>query len=281
MYKIVYETHKPLHELMQDEALEPFDAVLDRALAKNPEQRYPSALAMKTALLALATQPVPDLLPAHLVLKPHLDGLDGRPLAPTGHEGSAPPRPSTRSQSAPAGSVTAPSGAARPASGTAPASIPVPTGWDSAALADVERELAQYIGPVARVLVRRAARGVSSLAELRQAVAASIVDVEARERFLSRTAAPRTGGKVPTLPTTAHVTQGVGPASGGVPMREGDVERAAAALLSSLGPIARVVAKRCAADSATREQFVARVLEQLTHSIDARRVEADLWRALG
>jgi hypothetical protein len=66
-----------------------------------------------------------------------------------------------------------------------------------------------------------------------------------------------------------------------MPMREGDVDKAAAALLSSLGPIARVVAKRCAAKSQTREQFVAYVIEQLTPSMDARRVQADLWRALG
>jgi len=64
-------------------------------------------------------------------------------------------------------------------------------------------------------------------------------------------------------------------------MREGDVDKAAAALLSSLGPIARVVAKRCAAKSKTREQFVASVMEQLAPAVDARRVLADLWRALG
>ena len=64
-------------------------------------------------------------------------------------------------------------------------------------------------------------------------------------------------------------------------MREGDVDKAAAALASSLGPIARVVAKRCAANSDTREQFVASVVNQLTPNIDARRVQADLWRALG
>jgi len=33
-------------------------------------------------------------------------------------------------------------------------------------------------------------------------------------------------------------------------------------------------------NSHTREQFVARVLEQLTPTVDARRVQADLWRAL-
>jgi serine/threonine-protein kinase len=66
-----------------------------------------------------------------------------------------------------------------------------------------------------------------------------------------------------------------------MPMQGGDVDKAAAALVPSLGPIARVVARRCAASAQTREQFVARVLEQLTPTVDARRVQAELWRALG
>jgi serine/threonine-protein kinase len=157
----------------------------------------------------------------------------------------------------------------------------VPTGWDAAALAEVERELAQHIGAVARVLVRRAARGLTSLAAVRHAVAPSIVDFEARERFLARAGAPPTGTAVPATATNIQATKVEGEAPGGVPLREGDVEKATTALLSSLGPIARVVTKRCAAKSQTREQFVASVLEQLTPSVDARRVQADLWRALG
>jgi serine/threonine-protein kinase len=134
---------------------------------------------------------------------------------------------------------------------------------------------------VARLLVRRAARGVTSLAAVRQAVAGSIVDFEARERFLAKAGAPRTNAALPAAATHFQATQGDGDMPSGVPMREGDVDKAAAALLASLGPIARVVAKRCAAKSHTREQFVAHVLEQLTPSVDARRVQADLWRALG
>jgi hypothetical protein len=118
---------------------------------------------------------------------------------------------------------------------------------------------------------------------VRQAVAGAIDDFEARERFLARAGAPptRTGTTVPSAGTHFQPTQGTNEAPIGVPLREGDIDKAAAALLASLGPIARVVAKRCAAKSQTREQFVAHVVEQLTPGIDARRVQADLWRALG
>ncbi|SDC53069.1 serine/threonine protein kinase [Variovorax sp. CF079] len=283
MYKIVYEPHKPLSEVTKDAALEPFDAVLDRALAKDPAQRYSSAMEMRTALLALATEAVPDVLPANILLAPRLKGPEAKPAVGKERDPSAPSRPSSTSVPWTPDPATTPLTPSKPLPVTGPPSVPVPTGWDTAALAEVERELAQHVGPVARVLVRRAARGLTSLAAVRQAVASAIVDFEARERFLAKAGAPRTrtGTAVPSAATHFQATQVEGEAPSGEPMREGDVEKAAAALLSSLGPIARVVAKRCAAKSQTREQFVASVVEQLMPNVDARRVQADLWRALG
>lgn len=284
MYKIVYERHKPLSEATQDPALAPFDAVLDRALAKDRAQRFPSALAMRSVLLALAGDGLPDALPAELVLPALLKSSTD--AQPDGLQGAPPPsRPFPRSMPPlPPSPVSA--GRSLPVTGQlSQASIPVPTGWDAGALAEIERELALHIGPVARVLVRRAARASGSPGAVRHAVASSIVDFEARERFLAKARGPRTG--VAIAGTVAEtVAEGPGstagtPVTGGVPMRDGDVDKAAAALLPSLGPISRVVARRCAADSQTREQFVARVLEQLTPSVDARRVQAELWRAFG
>ncbi|HSW17420.1 MAG TPA: protein kinase [Ramlibacter sp.] len=274
MYKIVYEPHKPLSQATNDATLAPFDAVLDLALAKDPAQRYPSAMAMRTALLALAPQPVADVLALDALLPPRVVDVEPKPAA-----ASSPPSRPAASQP---GTQPMPAPAAKSLPGASPPSVPVPTGWDTSALAEVERDLAEYLGPVARVLVRRAARGLTSLAAVREAVASSIADFDARERFLAKGGAPRTRTIVPAAATAhAHATGGEGAMTGGSPMRDGDVDRAAAALLASMGPIARVVAKRCAAQSQTREQFVAQVLEQLTPNIDARRVQADLWRALG
>jgi serine/threonine protein kinase len=278
MYKIVYEPHKPLSKFMNDSALEPFDAVLDRALAKDPAQRYASAMAMRTALMALATEALPDVLPADIVLAPRHEGREAKPAVVKQGDSSGPSGPYSRPAASQPGSAPVPLAKSLPGSGQP--SIPVPTGWDASALAEVERELAEHIGPVARVLVRRAARGVTSLAAVRQAVASSIVDFGARERFLAKAGAPRTNAAVSAAATRFQSTQVEGEAPSGVPMRDGDVDKAAAALLSSLGPIARVVAKRCAAKADTREQFVARVLEQLAPAVDAHRVQADLWRAL-
>ncbi|VTU24195.1 Serine/threonine-protein kinase PrkC [Variovorax sp. PBL-H6] len=283
MYKIVYEPHRPLSEVTNDAALEPFDAVLDRALAKDPAQRYATAVAMRAALQALATEALPDVLPPDILLAPRLKAVDTTPAAGKERGPPTPSRPGTASVPSAIDPATTPLTPSKPLPVTSPPSVPVPTGWDSVALAEVERELAQHVGPVARVLVRRAARGLTSLGAVRQAVAGAIDDFEARERFLAKAGAPptRTGTGVSSAGTQFRPMQGEGEMPVGAALREGDVDKAAAALLSSLGPIARVVAKRCAAKSQTREQFVAHVVEQLTPGMDARRVQADLWRAFG
>ena len=281
MYKIVYEPHKPLCKVMNDAALGPFDEVLDRALAKDPAQRFPSALAMRAALMALAPEALPEVLPADMVLAPRSEGLEPKPAVARDPESCGALGTEAQTVVSPPPRVAISPAPVKSLPGTGPASVPVPTGWDPAALAEIERELAQHVGAVARVLVRRAARGATSLAAVRQAVAGSIADPGSRERFLAKAGVPRVDTAVSAASDKFQATGIDGQPPSGLPMREGDVDKAAAALLSSLGPVARVVAKRCAAKSETREQFVARVLDQLTPSIDAPRVQADLWRALG
>lgn len=286
MYRIVYEAHTPLSEVANDAALQPFDAVLDRALAKDPAQRFQTTLEMRTALLGIAAEPVPDVLPADVVLPAQLEGIEAKAApasaSPSLHEAAGAARTSALS--------SVQSGALQPAPPSMPpaksqagsvgqASIPVPTGWDTQALAEIERDLAQHVGPVARVLVRRAARGLSSLAAVRRAVAPSIIDPDARDRFVAKGAA-RTSTQVAAVPERPRTTTVEIETPGGRPLRDGDVDKAAAALVPSLGPVARVVARRCAAASQTREQFVERVLAQLAPTVDGRRVQADLWRAL-
>jgi serine/threonine protein kinase len=278
MYKIVYEPHKPVGEVTNDPSLRRFDAVLDRALAKDPARRFPTAMAMRAALLELAGDAVPDALPTELVLPPKVEGLQVNHPATQPRDLSSPAMRASRPPSPPA-----PMQPFTPGShpGTSQLSIPVPTGWDTEALAEVERELAEHVGAIARVLVRRAARGLSSVGAVRLAVAGAITDFEARERFVAKAGALRAATSV-TAPASRFQTRTqASQAPVGMPMREGDVDKAAATLVSSMGPIARVVARRCAANAPTREQFVARVLQELAPTVDSRRVQADLWRALG
>ena len=64
-----------------------------------------------------------------------------------------------------------------------------PAAWTEQSLKIVERELAQYIGPLARVLVKRRAAHTNNLRELYQTLAENIPNAAERQRFLQ--AAPK------------------------------------------------------------------------------------------
>jgi len=283
MYQIVYGQHEPLTRRLNDMTYAAFDMILDRALAKDPADRYATAVEFRDALTVVATQPVPPVLPRDRVLsfsggettvvrvsrKPAAPAAAATPPGPTPARAPA-PRPLPRSDP---GSETNP-----------PTSLPVPTGWDETQLADLEKILMQHIGPVGKVLVRRAARGHTDLAEVRDVVAHGIVDRELRERFVAASTAlvghapppaPQQRTARPfaqTLPVTGHEDE---------PLHADDADKAAAVMAAALGPIARVLAKKSATRSSTREQFVADILSNLTPGVDAKRLETELWRALG
>jgi serine/threonine-protein kinase len=267
MYQIVYgETPRLPPDLLDDAARNGFDAVLARALAKLPADRYVSAAALRQALFALANGPVPDALQRTLAEPPE-------PVGPPGSGASRPSRPSL-----PIGPFATPT-------------VP-PTGWNDATLVGLERELASHLGPMARVLVRRAARGHTSLDAVRQDVAAAIQDPAARERFL-RAGRPVSAGGAATgngagsasaAPGASLLAQAPGTAPPhtlvGTALGPEDVERVGAALTRTLGPITKVLVRRCAAEARTREQLVASLLEQLGPGVDLPAVEASLWQAL-
>ena len=274
MYQIVYEPLQSLALRAGDPALAIYEPILGRALAKDPAQRYLSAKSFEEALRVLAREPVAELFPSQRLMP-----MRGRePAAPSpgrssglGQDGGVP----ARQGGSGSGTGTGSGGSGK---GSNP-SVPVPTGWDEATLQGLERELARFVGPVARVLVRRAARGQTDLAVVRRSVAEAIGDFDQRERFMTARREPGTGDPEPrsgprsAFPNTRPPTQLDGPR-----LLPEDVERAAAVLTEVLGPIARIMAKQCAAKASTREQFVARLLEQLAPGIDAKTVQTKLWR---
>ena len=70
---------------------------------------------------------------------------------------------------------------------TPPAGVKSDTGlksWDPAVLENVRKNLAVYVGPMAKVLVSRAARNAGSLKDLYRALAAEIASPTDREKFL-------------------------------------------------------------------------------------------------
>jgi serine/threonine-protein kinase len=308
MYQIVYEQHQPLVVRGSDSALAAFEPIVARALAKEPSQRFASARAFLEALQALSPEPVAEFLPRARLMPPRPRGVAAPAAAGSAGSAGAGARsgsgPGSGAGAAPIsgfgpGSSPGSSPGSGPASGGSHPSVPpVPTGWDEAALAGLERDLARHVGPVARVLVRRAARGQTELEQVRRAVAGAIDDPVLRERFLSghtptspgtgpRSSASSFGASIfgasgfgggsafpPTQPPTQPATQ-----LNGSTLQPNDVDKAGAALTRLLGPIAKVMVRQCAAKSTTRDQLVARVLEQLSPGVDANKVQAELWRA--
>ncbi|MGH8642306.1 MAG: protein kinase domain-containing protein [Burkholderiales bacterium] len=79
-----------------------------------------------------------------------------------------------------------------------------PPGWDAAVLAQVERQLARFVGPVARLLVRRGAAGTTDIDELYGVLAEKLTAGYERSAFLAGRSKllgvpPRESGTPPEL----------------------------------------------------------------------------------
>ena len=250
MYRVVYGEPDPLVRDDSEAVLAPFEPIVKRALARLPIHRFASAAEFREALQDIAAA-----------------GWSPQPLA--------------------ADRLIAPSDvavAALPPGATA--SVPIPTGWNEATLAGIERELAQIVGPIAKILVRRTAQQTSTLDALRQRVAAHIPDPQKRESFLAGPSAASTSSTLTGFTNSRTRTQHSGFRDSeptlvdtGARLTPADVEKAAAVMVGKLGPIAKVMARRVAAKATTRDQFVEMIVQQAGDGIDAAALKAQLWKS--
>ncbi len=138
--------------------------------------------------------------------------------------------------------------------------------WDPRTLARVERALAQYVGPMARVMVAEAARASGDAETLYQALAGSLQGSADRSAFLRSLAG---GGRLePTLsgpPTAASATPAptAGTASGSGAIPPEAVAAAQAALTQFMGPIARVLVRQAAQQATSPAEFIDRLCAHL------------------
>jgi serine/threonine-protein kinase len=122
---------------------------------------------------------------------------------------------------------------------------------DPALLKTVEEKLRSYVGPVARVLVQTVAARGRSAADLCAELALSVPDEADRERFLrdvGSLARPR-----PSAPAGGPPLSDSSGRRGSVSLPEQELERAQAALTQFVGPIARVLVRRAAANTSSVE----------------------------
>jgi serine/threonine-protein kinase len=159
--------------------------------------------------------------------------------------------------------------------GEVPLHDPEPTVWDDTVLTTVERQLARFVGPMARIMVRQAAPQAHDVQELYALLATNIPDPEGRRTFVAQPAvteasgphgthhthpAARSGSR--TLEASRHATAARAPVPPR-PLEPAFVDQATARLAVYLGPIARVLARNAARQASDRDEFVRLVSEHV------------------
>jgi eukaryotic-like serine/threonine-protein kinase len=262
MYKILNEDPPPPSSVTKGLRPAAFDAIVARAMAKDPAARYADAQAMRVALQALSRAPASATAKATVILP--LPARDGDAPA------AAAPRVVSPSVAAPR-ETPAPREPAL-ASGAGASAI----AWDPAELSRIERALATHVGPMARVMVREAARSHADTDSLAIAVACHIHDENKRRQFIEAA-----HGSSHVAPVNAPMASGATPiphpappARSADPLSEEFKARALQAVTRKMGPIARVMVRR-AADGCGGSQ--ARFVQLLLEAIP----EADRWTLQG
>ncbi len=131
-------------------------------------------------------------------------------------------------------------------------SIAAPPVWEDTVLRTVERQLAHYVGPMAKVMTRKASTQTTDLAQLYALLAENISDPATREKFIggirSATNPDATSPGVSTGTNTRQLRQAA--------LEQSFVDQTSNQLAVYLGPIAKVVASRAAQKATSRQEFV-------------------------
>jgi serine/threonine-protein kinase len=230
-------------------------STLERAMAKQQEERFESASAMAAALRqVLANEPIEE-------------PEDGTRLASELRPGPADPTVASRD-------IT-PHPVGRDIT-------PPPGGWahDADLLRQVEDKLRVYVGPIARILVRNAAGRTRTAHELCEQLARDMRNAADRERFRhdvqflarrgQRALSPEDSGGRSSLGSLGKST-GTGTGAGtstGPRLPDEELARAQAALTQYVGPIARILVRRAAANISTVDALWQALSEQVPSAAD-------------
>ena len=159
--------------------------------------------------------------------------------------------------------------------GASPPPLHAARTWDETVLTTAEKDLARFVGPLAKLLVRKAAAQTSDVGELYTMLSTNIGDPQERRRFIAEPhaaeaiastsrAGQKTGGR--TMSTGSGGTDGSssertrtthsGRTTVSRPPEPAFVDATAARLAVYLGPIAKLVAKKAAQQAKSPEEFV-------------------------
>ena len=231
------------------------DPLLAKALAKNPDARFQTAGEFAAALrevseaLGLAL----DDGPQNAVAAADVD------VAPT-----EPAVTLSASRSAPTEPLSTP---AMPAAGA-------PPGWSSAELGEVERHLTPILGPMARIVVRRAAALTRDRERLCTEIAAQLRTDEERGRFLGAVSTASRKNELAVSASPARPPAATSSAEGAI--AAATLDRTAKILTRYIGPIASVLVKKTASAALDESDLYARLAQRITDSHERARFMAEL-----
>jgi len=232
MYKILAEEPPAPSAVAGAARAGAFDAIVARAIAKRADDRFQDARSMRQALRGVRAA---DQDATHWITPPpRAAAAPANPLL-GGTVFGAPARAPARA----------------PAEGSS--SGVAPSNWDPAELSRLERALASHIGPIARRMVRDAARDCADSSSLAQALARHIPEEASRRHFIDAAQGGGSGARAPA----------VAPApSSADPLTDEFKARALQSLTRRLGPIAKVMVRRAAEQSAgDRRRFVEKLVD--------------------
>jgi serine/threonine-protein kinase len=258
MYKVVHEVPAPPGQIEGLNRPRFYDAILARALAKDPEQRFPTAAAFKDAVQQGIGQPF-DTTVWERTLVRMADRVPA-PQAAAAPRGVVPPTGS---------------GVIGATAGTSGSWTNVPDNWDKAVLQQAEASLAKHVGPLASVLVRRAARECVDLPSLYAKLAEQVTNPQARTAFLERATSITTikSGTSAAGTRTAPATN-----AGGPPLNDALLDAAQKLLAQHVGPIAKVVVKKAAGRTNDRGAFFGLLAEAVPEGPGRQKLLAELTR---
>ncbi len=145
--------------------------------------------------------------------------------------------------------------------GQVPASTrPQAAAWDPALLQRAEEVLAEFIGPVARVLVKKAAAQAHDAGELGRLLVESVALEAQRDRILAAIGAAHSADVSAAAGDGAAVAPALSAGTGGGRDAAGEITSAELAeaerqLARFLGPLARLLIKRAAYQTSDRSRF--------------------------
>ena len=251
------------------ELSEGFSAFVLRLMSREREGRPRSAEEALALLAALPAGGAPQAPPA-------------RPPAPAGDASLSTMETALPRASVPSAPAPPPAPATPPRE--APSGPGSTSGWDSDVYRRVEEKLASRVGPMARLLVRQAAKEAADFEDLCRRLAAQIPDEASRPAFLrevlaapasSRPSGPGTRPPGATPPPRGSQPSGGGTAPAGAfppPLLAAAEQRLAA----EIGPLARVLVKKEAKRHEAWGAFVEALALQVPDEEGRRRLRGAL-----